>query len=155
MNGIFISFILFVFTLFTHIIFCRLTNKDGLVVIGFVFGVIITSIDIIILNYHNHLNIFGPYLLFTLWILYLMITVNIINSVTLKMLNSLYQSPNEKFDKKKFSSIFNEKNGLRTRLDMLAKNKLIVSKNNKLSLTNRSMLLMWIIIQIKYIFSVN
>jgi len=150
-----VSVSFFIFALLVHFIFCRYTNQNNFLAKGFLFGAIITTMLIIYLNLTDGLNIIAPYILFTLWAFYLSIIVNLTNSVTLKMLKNLYQSPEGSLDKNYLSQAFNEEDGFRNRIAMLEKNKLIIYRNNELIVTKKGVWLMKIITHIKYVFSIE
>ena len=155
LHTITVSVSFFILALLVHFIFCRYTNQNNFLAKGFLFGAIITMMLIIYLNLIDDLNIIGPYILITLWIFYLITIVNLMNSVTLKMLKNLYQSPKGSLDKNYLFQVFNEQDGFRNRLAMLEKNKLIIYRNNELIMMKKGIWLMKIITHIKYVFSIE
>lgn len=85
------------------------------------------------------------YIYCTAWIFYLMVFMNLLNSVTLKMLSLLCAAPQHTLEKRSLETVFDDSNGFDTRFDLLAKNGLIESEQDALKLTRQAKILVSII----------
>lgn len=81
------------------------------------------------------------YIYFTAWIFYLMAFMNLLNSVTLKMLSLLYAAPQCTLEKESLETVLDDRNGFDTRFDLLTKNGLIETEQEALKLTRQAKIL--------------
>ena len=105
--------------------------------------------------YLGQFDIIGPYILFSAWLFYLMVLINLLNSVTMKMLASLYSAPNGSMNSQEFDQVFNTEDGLETRLSMLHSSRLIQQEGQAIKLTPKAKYLLAIIHRIKAVFSID
>lgn len=78
------------------------------------------------------------YLLLTAWLAYLMFFINLLNSVTLKMLERLALSEGGSLRDSDFAAVFNEESGLRARLGDMRANGFITAGASGLALTSKA-----------------
>ena len=95
------------------------------------------------------------YLIVSLWLAYLIFFVNLLNSVTLKMLARLAEEPSGTMEEAGFQDLFNEETAIQARLaDMLA-NGFIKTEGENLTLTAKAQLLLKIVFSIRKFFSID
>jgi hypothetical protein len=145
----------FVFTLFAHIVICRLCSSGNFILKGLALGFFCTAGLVIYMLYTGRFDITGPYIFLSAWLFYLMVMINLMNSVTLKMLGGLYSSPTGFLSVQDISNSFNAEDGFETRLAMLHTSKLIQQKGCTLMLTPKARFLLTIIHQVKSLLSVG
>jgi hypothetical protein len=139
----------------SHIILCRVVGgkhfmKKGLA-LGLLFGIALLLNQLL----NDCVDIIGLYLFIASWLFYLMICINLLNSVTLKMLAFLYAAPDQKIYFEDFNKSFNDQDGLLTRLEMMKNNELIEYQNENLRLTTKAFKLLKIVSVIDKIFSIK
>lgn len=83
-------------------------------------------------------DIVALFLLLTAWLAYLMFFINLLNSVTLKMLERLALAPGGVLREEDFSAIFSEGSGLQARLADMQANGFIITGKGGLSLTGKA-----------------
>lgn len=154
-NTCFNSLSFFLWTLIAHILLCRIANKKKFLSKGLGLGIFVSLIYIACIFLNPDFNLIGLYLFFTLWITYIAVFINMLNSITLKMLENLYLNPSENNKKKIISKSFNSKRGFESRLLMLKDNKFINYKNNVINLTAKGKWLLKIIKFIQNILLIN
>lgn len=150
-----ISCIFFIFYLLLHLIICRISSNSFFMKIGLSLALVFVGILIIYEIYINKFDLVSIYLLFTLCLSYLMFFINLLNSVTLKMLAELAKSSNGQLASEQFDHFFNSENGINSRLNAMKKNGFFIEKDDSLLLTNKSILLINIITIIRKIFSID
>ena len=155
LDTIIIVAIFFGITLLVHIVICNLERQRGFMFTGLILGGISTFGCIIYMLYIGQFDIIGPYIFFSAWLFYLMVLINLLNSVTLKMLASLYSTPNGILSSQNFINVFNAKDGLETRLSMLKASKFIEQEGEAIKLTPKSNHLLAIIHRVKVVFSID
>jgi hypothetical protein len=145
----------FVITMLVHIAICNLGNPNNFMLKGLVVGAFGTIGSAFYMLSISNFNIIGPYIVFSAWLFYLMILINLLNSVTLKMLAKLYNSPAGRLSAKDFDQAFNTEDGFETRLTMLHSSKLLNIQGTSLTLTPKSRLLLAIVRQVKIWLSIS
>ena len=135
-----------------HIILCHLTGTKKFMLKGLVLGIVANLGLIIFLIYKNNFDLVAIYLLGTGWLAYLMLFINLLNSVTLKMLEALGQESSGVLPKEAFNKFFNEEDGLNTRLDSLALNEFIIKNDDQIKLTSKAQFMLGIIFMLRKIF---
>lgn len=138
-----------------HIAVCRLGSAGSFILKGAVIGCISTMGCAAYLLYCRQFDIIGPYILFSAWLFYLMVLINLLNSVTLKMLASLYRMPNGTLSTLDFVTAFNMQDGFETRLAMLHSNKLIQQHGTAITLTPKARYLLLMVHQVKAVLSID
>jgi hypothetical protein len=81
------------------------------------------------------LDLVELYLFSAAWLFYLMVLINLLNSVTLKMLACLHAAPQGSLEVAAFDTAFNAADGLLTRLEMMQNSGLVVEQDGNLLLT--------------------
>ncbi len=122
---------------------------------GLVLGIVANLGLIIFLIYKNNFDLVAIYLLGTGWLAYLMLFINLLNSVTLKMLEALGQESSGVLPKEAFNKFFNEEDGLNTRLDSLALNEFIIKNDDQIKLTSKAQFMLGIIFMLRKIFNMK
>lgn len=138
-----------------HIILCHLTGTKKFMLKGLVLGIVANLGLIIFLVFKNNFDLVAIYLLGTGWLAYLMLFINLLNSVTLKMLEALGQESSGVLPKEAFNKFFNEEDGLNTRLDSLALNEFIIKNDDQIKLTSKSQFMLGIIFVLRKIFNMK
>ncbi|MBK26956.1 MAG: hypothetical protein CME70_23335 [Halobacteriovorax sp.] len=138
-----------------HIILCHLTGTKKFMLKGLVLGIVANLGLIIFLIYKNNFDLVAIYLLGTGWLAYLMLFINLLNSVTLKMLEALGQESSGVLPKEAFNKFFNEEDGLNTRLDSLALNEFIIKNDDQIKLTSKAQFMLGIIFMLRKIFNMK
>jgi len=123
--------------LIIHVATCRLTGERHFMTKGLLIGCLATLSSLAYFLLHGQTDFVGPYIVFTAWLIYLMAFINLLNSVTLKMLASLYLAPQQTLSETSFEDTFNANTGLSVRFDMLIKGGLITQQPNGLSVTTK------------------
>jgi len=129
--------LLFAVTLMLHVLLCRLTGGARFMPKGVVLG---GAATLALLAYQLsalRLDLVELYLFAAAWLFYLMVLINLLNSVTLKMLAYLHAAPQGSLELAAFDAAFNAEDGLLTRLEMMQGSGLVVSQDGGLLLTAR------------------
>ena len=129
--------LLFAVTLTLHVLLCRLTGSVHFMLKGVVLG---GSATLTMLGYQlsaGRLDLVELYLFLAAWLFFLMAWINLLNSVTLKMLAHLDAAPQGSLQLAAFDAAFNTEDGLLTRLEMMKGNGLVVTQDGGLLLTAR------------------
>ena len=100
-------------------------------------------------------DIISLYIILTLWLAYMMFFINLLNSVTLKMLARLAEEPGGELTEPAFQGIFNEETGIRLRLEDMRANGFIKLEGEDLRLTAKARLLLAAVFLIRKIFSID
>lgn len=127
--------LLFVVTLALHVLLCRLTGNARFMPKG---GVLGGAATLALLAYQLsafRLDLVELYLFSAAWLFYLMVWINLLNSVTLKMLAYLHPAPQGSLGVAAFYAAFNAEDGLLTRLEMMQASGLVVAQDGGLLLT--------------------
>lgn len=154
-NTLIIAMTFFAITLIVHIVICKLFSPRNFMLKGLSLGRISTSSYAVFMHYLGQFDITGPYILFSAWLFYLMVLINLLNSVTLKMLASLYSAPSGSMNSQEFDQVFNTEDGLETRLSMLHSSRLIQQEGHAIKLTPKARYLLAIIHKVKAVFSID
>lgn len=138
-----------------HILICRLGGSKHFIPRGVLLGLTATVALMTHQVSEQQLDIVGLYLFLAAWLLYLMIFINLLNSVTLKMLAHLHAHPQGCLPVEAFSAAFNADDGLLTRLQMMQVNSLLEQHADTLKLTTKARTLLKIIAVIGRVFSLK
>lgn len=142
-------------TLVVHIAICKLGGSGSFMLKGAALGCISTTGCAVYMLYIERFDITGPYILFSAWLFYLMVLINLLNSVTLKMLASLYSAPTGTLNAQDFGHTFNTVDGFETRLAMLHSSKLIQQRGAAITLTAKGKYLLTIVHRVKAVLSID
>lgn len=127
--------LLFAVTLTLHVLLCRLTGGARFMPKGALLG---GAAALALLAYQLsalRLDLVELYLFAAAWLFYLMVWINLLNSVTLKMLAYLHAAPQGALEAAAFDAAFNAEDGLMTRLEMMQGSGLVVARDGGLLLT--------------------
>lgn len=155
LDTLIIAAVFFGITLLAHIAICKLGSSGNFMLKGAVLGCISTTGCAVYMLYSRRFDITGPYILFSAWLFYLMVLINLLNSVTLKMLASLYSAPTGTLSAQDFGHTFNTEDGFETRLAMLHSSKLIQQQGAAITLTPKARYLLAIVHQVKAVLSID
>jgi hypothetical protein len=155
LDTLIIAAVFFGITLLAHIAICKLGSSGSFMLKGAVLGCISTTGCAVYMLYIGRFDITGPYILFSAWLFYLMVFINLLNSVTLKMLASLYNAPSSTLSVQDFAHTFNTEDGFETRLAMLHSSKLIQQRGAAITLTPKARSLLTIVHQVKTVLSID
>lgn len=154
LQAIFQSILWFMSAVFIHIIICRIKGTQKFVLHGLVFAVALIAALIAWQIYAKKLNLAVIYYVLTLWLAYLMFFINLLNSVTLKMLDYL-SSKGGQLEERNFSEIFGNNNAIPSRIDAIKANGFLIEKEGKLILDKKSVFLIKTVRLMRKIFGVN
>jgi len=146
---LFVSALFLCTGLIIHLTVCRLTGGRHFMAKGLLIGCISTLSSAGYFWWHGQIDFVGPHVVFTAWLIYLMAFINLLNSVTLKMLASLYLAPQQTMSEARFENTFNANAGLSMRFDMLIKSGLVVEKSGDLSVTTKGRVILSLVRLIK------
>lgn len=131
--------------LIVHVATCRLTSDRHFMAKGLSIGCLATLCSFAFFSWHGQADLVGPYVVLTAWLMYLMAFINLLNSVTLKMLASLYQAPQQTLLEASFKDTFNADAGLSERFDMLLNSGLIAQEPNGLYVTTKGQMILLLV----------
>jgi hypothetical protein len=145
----------FVITLLVHIAICKLGSPRNFMLKGLVLGCFSATGCAVYFYYARSSSLLGPYIVFSAWLFYLMVLINLLNSVTLKMLANLYSAPAGTLSAQDFGLAFNTEDGFETRLTMLHSSQLIHIQGTTVTLKPKARYLMAIVHQVKAVLSIE
>lgn len=150
-----ISGALFSAAVAAHLLVCNFTGGNRFMLKGLLTGFAFLIIAAVWEHGTGAVDFVSFYLVITLWLTYLMFFVNLLNSVTLKMLSRLAEEPSGAMTEAGFQSIFNEETGIKTRLEDLRSNGFLKPSGETISLTKKTGLLLKIVFLIRKVFFIN
>lgn len=153
-ESIILTFQFFLGAVFMHLLLCRV-SASRFMFKGLGIGLLAVLLMIFFQFQKKEIDLISLYLLGTGWLAYLMFFINLLNSVTLKMLSALSESRNEVLLNTDFDNFFSEENGLASRIDSMIENGFLESRNDELSLTSRSLFMVWCVSLLRKIFSMK
>lgn len=145
----------YILTIIAHILMCRVSGNKYFIFKGILLGVAAAIALLVHQVMGQQLDIIGLYLFLAAWLLYLMIFINLLNSVTLKMLAHLHLNSQGRLPVEAFSAAFNADDGLLTRLRMMQLNGLLDERNGVLNLTPKALTLLKIVAINRRVFSLR
>ena len=143
------------YSILFHILICHLTSNQNFLKKGLLIGIIFEFYLAYYLKKSHEFNFIILYLYITSWLFYLMVFINLLNSATLKMLELLFNRQPLLLNAEDFKIIFNEKDGLESRLISMERSGFIVLSEQKITLTKKSFFLLSIIYKIRIIFTID
>ena len=150
-----LSLCFFVVTVIVHIVISRVSSTEKFMLKGLLLGGVSVLILLGLGVKNQKIDILALYLLGTGWLAYLMFFINLLNSVTLKMLEALAGAVSESLPSSDFNRFFSKDEGLNSRFDSLEKNKFIIYHDKKIVLTPKSNFMVFVISILKKLFSMN
>jgi hypothetical protein len=148
-------FLFYALTVVAHILICRFDGGKHFMLKGVLLGLLAGSGLLVYQVAVERIDLVGLYLFVAAWLLYLMIFINLLNSVTLKMLAHLHGKQNGRLTVEEFSTAFNINDGLVTRLEMMKENGLLERRGAIFKLTGKSRTLLKIITVVNRLFSLK
>ena len=127
---------------FLHLILCRLTGTPKYMAKGLASGFLLTFCLIAWQIFRKSVNLAVIYYLFTLWLAYLMFFVNLLNSVTLKMLDYLAHKGGQ-LNADGFKAIFGGNEGIRSRMEAIKRTGFLKEKDNGMEITAKGRFLVF------------
>jgi hypothetical protein len=131
----------FFVTLLVHIAICWIASPGRFLLKGLATGVAGTMALAVFRSTSANSWLLETYVLFSAWIFYMMAFMNLLNSVTLRMLLLLCTAPQLTLEKHSLGGVLNDSNGFDTRFDLMEKNGLIERDGGALRLTRHGQLL--------------
>lgn len=144
----------FLVAIFIHVIICRI-SPSRFMFKGLTLGLLTVIVCIYFQIENNRIDLVSIYLLGTGWLAYLMFFINLLNSVTLKMLQALSDSNEGILLNSDFDIFFSEENGLQSRVSSMIENGFLKQKGSELKLTSRSLFMVFWVNLLRNIFSMN
>lgn len=138
-----------------HLLLCRLTGSGRFMFKSILLGFVTTALLLGHQIYNNQINLVGIYIFVSGWLLYLIFFINLLNSVTLKMLDYLCLSLNGELHQNEFEAAFNSQNGLERRIDLMIKNRFFLIQGDKLYLTKKALIFLGAISAISWPLSIS
>lgn len=148
------ALIFFGFFVLAHVILCRLTGSRYFMLKSILLGSVTTLLLLGYQIYSNQIDLVGLYIFTAGWLLYLMFFINLLNSVTLKMLDHLSSSQSGELRQNEFEVAFNNQNGLERRIDLMIKNRFFLIQGDKLYLTKKALIFLGAISAISWSLSI-
>lgn len=145
----------FVVTVLLHILICRIASSKKFMLNGLIIGIITSAVVVGYFLKLERFDFIALYLFFTSWLLYLMVFINLLNSVTLKMLEKLRGEPKGFLYSYDFDFFVNNEDSLKTRLSSMELNGFIVLNDHSIHLTAKAQNLVRVILFLRYVFSIN
>ena len=139
--------------LVVHLLVCRTTGSKYFMLKSLGIGGLGVFAYILFLFNINQADILGIYLVATGWLAYVMFFINLLNSVTLKMLSCLAQKGEIKSSE--FEEIFNESNSLSVRLNSMEKNNFIETMDNQIVLEKKGIKILKVVSFLRKILSID
>lgn len=127
---------------FSHLILCRLTGTPKYMAKGLFSGFLLVLCLILWQASQKSLNLSVIYYVFTLWLAYLMFFVNLLNSITLKMLDFLAKNGGE-LDSDGFKAVFGGDSGISSRIEAIKRNNFLVEDKGCLRITAKGKILVY------------
>lgn len=149
------SLVYFALAVGAHFIICRLSGEKKFMLKGLAAGLVFFAAAC---ANEWRTGRFDPvllYLLATLWLTYLIFLINLLNSVTLKMLERLAGAPAVAMREEDFRGIFSGENGIKARLADMKINGFILDDGKSLRLTPKAGLLLKTVFTIRRVFSID
>lgn len=138
-----------------HIILCRFTGQNRFMLKSLALGLSIGMLLLIYQYQHRKFDIVSLYLFTALWFSYLICFINLLNSVTLNMLDDVANSPSMKLHYNDFDSYFTEEDALESRIKAMGVNNFITRDGDLVKLKMKGSVLASIIMIIRKIFSIR
>ena len=154
-SSFFEAALFFAVVLALHILLCRFTGQYRFMLKSLSLGLLIGILLLIYQYQHRKLDIISLYLFTALWFSYLICFINLLNSVTLKMLDDIANSPTMKLHYNDFDSYFTEEGALESRIKAMEVNNFITRDWDLVKLKLKGSVLASIILLIRKIFSIS
>lgn len=129
------AFKFFMLAAAAHLAVCRLTPSGKFMRNGLLVGFLALLSGCVREFRSGRADLAALYTLVTAWLAYLAFFINILNSVTLKMLARLAEEPGGSLPAKDFESVFSVGSGLAARLKDMEKNGFVKAESGRLALT--------------------
>ena len=138
-----------------HILLCRFTGQNRFMLKSLVLGLLIGILLLIYQYQYRKLDIVSLYLFTALWFSYLICFINLLNSVTLRMLDDIANSPSMKLHYNDFDFYFSEEDALESRIKAMEVNNFITRDRDVVKIEIKGSMLATIIIIIRKTFAIS
>lgn len=139
----------------THLLVCNFTGGGRFVLKSLLTGFAYFALMAAWEYRAGAVDLVSLYLGATLWLAYMIFFINLLNSVTLKMLARLAEAPEGAMDEAGFRDIFNEETGVKARLEDMRANGIIKLEGGNLALTAKAGLLLRVVLSIRKFLSID
>ncbi len=147
--------VIFVTSLLCHIGICRASDQGHFLLKGLAVGVAGTVTLIAINIGAGKPWSLQAYIFFSAWIFFLMTFINLLNSVTLRMLSLLHAGHDHALSHEQLSAALSDTDGFATRFKMLKQNNLVTLHEDTMILTPNGRQIAQIILFIRKGLAVN
>lgn len=138
-----------------HILLCRFTSQKQFVLRHLVFGLFIFFVLLLYQIKYRKIDFVSLYIFTSLWMIYLIFLVNLMNSVTLKMLEYISNSSSMKVHQRELDSQFSKEDFMTSRITAMENNNFISCSGDIVKLKTKGVILALMIIFIRKIFSIT
>jgi len=138
-----------------HLLLCAFTGGSRFVLKSLLTGFIFLALAAAWEYRSGALDFVSLYLYATAWLAYMIFFINLLNSVTLKMLACLAEAPDGAMEETGFLTIFNEETGINTRLRDMTANGFIKLEDGRLSITGKAGILLETVFLIRKFLSID
>ncbi|MCX5790762.1 MAG: hypothetical protein NTY45_00865 [Elusimicrobia bacterium] len=138
-----------------HLVICRATGTGRFMLKGLLTGFVCFACAAAWEYSAGAPDLVSLYLVLTLWLTYMVFFINLLNSVTLKMLARLAEEPSGTLTEAAFQDIFNEESAIKIRLQDMRVNGFIKLEGGNLGLTGKADALLKIVFLVRRAFSID
>lgn len=138
-----------------HLAICRLVPGGRFMLKGLLTGFFFSAAAGVWSVAKGHPDAVLVYLVLSAWLTYMMFFINLMNSITLKMLEHLAAAPRGELQEAGFREVFNAENGIRERLEDMRANAFISLDGKALRVEKKASRLLWTVMLIRKIFSID
>lgn len=149
------ALLVFIPALPLHILLCRFTGSTKFMLKSLLLGFFMGILFLIYQYQSSSFDIVSLYLFSTLWLIYLICSINLLNSVTLKMLEFIANSTSRKMHYNEFDRHFTEEDSIGSRLKAMEDNNFITQNEDSVKLKVKGEILASIVLVIRKIFSIK
>lgn len=154
-GSFFSALLVFMVSSLVHMVLCRIFGTPRFMFRSLLQGVLTVPLFAYFQLNNGGLDIVALYIFFALWIAYLACFINLFNSVTLKMLEVIANSPEEKLHVDGFDSHFTEEDSVDSRIKSMELNGFLTVDGQKVALTSKGNNFVNIILFLRAIFSIK
>lgn len=137
-----------------HLAICRISGAGKYMAKGLFCGFLLVFIMILCHICKKTVNLAVIYYVFTLWLAYMMFFVNVMNSITLKMLSFLAERGGT-LDGDDFKAVFGGNSGVSARLSAIKANNFLREKDGILKITAKGRILVSCLVLLRKIIGIT
>lgn len=154
-ESFFAALLVFFISAIFHLFLCRIYGTPRFMFRSLLQGVLTVGIYAYLQYKSNRIDIVALYIFFALWIAYLACFINLFNSVTLKMLEVVANSQDERIHFDKFDEYFTEDDSVDSRIKSMEINGFVKREGDVVKLTPKAERFVNIVMAIRNIFSIK